>query len=175
MEELGSSMEAICKASDEVGAINQMIETIATQTNLLALNATIEAARAGEAGRGFSVVAGEVKDLAGRTAEQAQHIATILANSDSLARAARESSVQAYKSLQEVVDRIRLVYDGLGENVEATREQGVQVSSISSYVGDLNSAFHASGERILGLSDSARQSAEEAASLRGLVGNFQID
>jgi methyl-accepting chemotaxis protein len=68
-------VQSLADAVSRIGAVTEIINTIAAQTNLLALNATIEAARAGEAGRGFAVVASEVKQLAGQTAKATQEIA----------------------------------------------------------------------------------------------------
>jgi len=78
VQESARTVESLGARSDQIGAIIGTIEDIADQTNLLALNAAIEAARAGEAGRGFAVVADEVKNLSGKTSASTQQIATII-------------------------------------------------------------------------------------------------
>ncbi|MEM7565785.1 MAG: methyl-accepting chemotaxis protein [Pseudomonadota bacterium] len=94
------------KRFEEVDAISSRIAAIAHQTNLLSLNAMIEAARAGEAGRGFSVVAGEVKSLASNTAESANAIASVVV------------------ALNEAVDGMSGLCEGLVTDATASAEQG---------------------------------------------------
>ncbi len=93
----------LSQASDRVGAVVDLISAIAKQTNLLALNATIEAARAGDAGRGFSVVAQEVKQLAAQTAAATQEIGTQISGM----QAATAESVAAIKQISGIIGRIR--------------------------------------------------------------------
>jgi len=115
---------ALSQAADRIGDVTKLITTIAEQTNLLALNATIEAARAGEAGRGFAVVASEVKSLAGQTAkattEISEQIAAIQATSD--------ETVAAIRNVVDVITEIDQIGTAIAAAIE---EQGSATKEIS--------------------------------------------
>ena len=110
-----ATIDALARAADQIGDIVSVINQIAAQTNLLALNATIEAARAGEAGRGFSVVAGEVKTLATRTAASTQRIGDKVAEIQSTTR----DAVMALAGIAETIDQL----SGVTQSVSAAVEQ----------------------------------------------------
>ncbi len=119
-----ATISGLSDAATRIGNVITLIKAIAEQTNLLALNATIEAARAGEAGKGFAVVASEVKNLAGQTAKATEEIASQIA--------------QIQASTDEAVSAIRAISDIMGEvdrttNVIATAvgEQGHATAEIS--------------------------------------------
>ena len=120
-----ATIVSLAEAADRIGNVVTLIKAIAEQTNLLALNATIEAARAGEAGKGFAVVASEVKNLAGQTAKATEEISTqIVAIQVSTAEA-----VTAIRSISDImvdVDRTTMIISS------AVTEQGTATSEISS-------------------------------------------
>jgi methyl-accepting chemotaxis protein len=101
-------------SAERIGAIVKLIQQIAEQTNLLGLNATIEAARAGVAGRGFGVVASEVKSLAVQTAKATEEIASQI---DALQVSARDA-VTAMGSIEECMNDIHAYTSGVASSVE---------------------------------------------------------
>ena len=117
-------MHGLSDAAEKIGTIIQLIQAIASQTNLLALNATIEAARAGDAGRGFAIVASEVKSLATQTAQATEQIAGQIATIQS----ATGQSVQAIKQFGSTVKEMADIATAIAAAVE---EQGAATGEIA--------------------------------------------
>jgi methyl-accepting chemotaxis protein len=123
-EHTDARMSQLSQAAARIGAVVELINTIAGQTNLLALNATIEAARAGEAGRGFAVVASEVKTLADQTAKATGEISQQIAD----IQAATHESVAGIKEISATIGRISEISSSIASAVE---EQSAATQEIS--------------------------------------------
>ncbi|MDP9818807.1 methyl-accepting chemotaxis protein [Spirilliplanes yamanashiensis] len=180
----GHANAAVAKlgaSSAEVGDIVKVITTIAEQTNLLALNATIEAARAGEAGKGFAVVASEVKDLAQETAKATEEISSRITAIQTDTGAA----VEAIRQIAEVIEKINAYSDTIASAVE---EQTATTSEIGRNVGEAATGSSNIAENITGVAQAAQstsagvaesrraagQLAQLSAELQSLVGGFKI-
>ena len=114
----------LSRAAQRIGDVVKLITAIAEQTNLLALNATIEAARAGEAGRGFAVVASEVKSLASQTAKATDEISSHIAGMQQ----ATEDSVTAIKAIGSTITQVSNIASSIASAVE---EQGAATAEIA--------------------------------------------
>ncbi|MGJ7473624.1 methyl-accepting chemotaxis protein [Pseudomonas fulva] len=183
-----SHIEKLNSKTVNIGQILEVITSISQQTNLLALNAAIEAARAGEAGRGFAVVADEVRNLAHRTQESAQQVQQMIEELQVGARESVDTMGRSQRHSQESVeianqagDRLGSVtlrigeIDGMNQSVAtATEEQTAVVEAINVDINEINILNQEGIENLYSTLRACSELEQQASRLKHLVGSFRI-
>ncbi|SIP93532.1 methyl-accepting chemotaxis sensory transducer with Cache sensor [Aeromonas sp. RU39B] len=187
MQESSNIIQDLEKETVNINSILSTIQQIAEQTNLLALNAAIEAARAGEQGRGFAVVADEVRTLARRTQDSTEQIGKIL---NSLVNRIQQVTVTMGNSLSESGEAMRLSQEALGafENIEsavqtirdmttqiasATEEQHLVTEDINQNIVSINDAVNQVSAQAKEVKHYSQEQSQMSSSLRELVSRFR--
>ena len=169
-----TTMEDIADASNKIGEIVTLMNSIAFQTNLLALNASVEAARAGEQGRGFAVVADEVRKLAGRSSDAANDIQKLIEDSQTKVNNGTSLVRHAGSTMQDIVAHITRVTDVLEEINTATNEQSDGIKQVNIAVAELDRMTQENAAMVEESTTAAEQLKEQADHLTGTISSFKL-
>ncbi|MCG9543579.1 methyl-accepting chemotaxis protein [Vibrio sp. Isolate33] len=188
IESTGQVVEQLASTTQDIGSILGVIRDISEQTNLLALNAAIEAARAGEQGRGFAVVADEVRNLASRTADSTEEIQKMINQLQSDAKDAVtamsagkvitlegvSASDEAVDVLGGISDRIVDITDRNTQVATATEEQSTVVHTINQNIEEINAINEVTTGTAEQLAEASQELRDLSSRLDKMVGSFKL-
>lgn len=174
MDALSNAMSNISSNAQEITSIAKAIDNIAFQTNILALNASVEAARAGSAGRGFAIVAEEVKELAGKSAQSAQNAMAIVANTKAVIQEGVELNASTAESLQAIYGVSTEISEISDQLIAAVQGQENALISMEERIATISSIANRNLQSAVGTSQSSELLAKESEELQVQVKKFAL-
>ena len=154
-------VQQLAETAQKIGTITLTIEDIASQTNLLALNAAIEAARAGEAGKGFAVVADEVRALSSRTSKSTQEITKMVMQVQADAKVANDAMQQSAAVMDQISVETGKMHSVLSEVTDKVREVNSQINQIATAAEEQSTATAEISTNMKGITDGSLRLAEQ--------------
>ena len=174
MGQLTAATRNIDQSSTQIGTIIKTIEDIAFQTNILALNAAVEAARAGAAGKGFSVVADEVRNLAAKSAEAAQNTNHLISRSIQSAKTGTESTDMAVSAMQVISSCIQSIKALMDEIASASVQQSEMILSVESGIKEISAVVQANSTASEKSATVSKELSHQARALNSLISRFRV-
>lgn len=174
MNELQQAMQEIESSGKDINDIISTIEEIAEQTNLLALNAAIEAARAGEQGRGFAVVADEVRQLAARSATAVQQTSSLIDASAKRTQRGIELSLQTAQALHSIVDKVSESDSLVNEIAVAANEQAQGSAQVSQGIQQIDEVTQQNSNNSERCAESSNRLTQASEQLTALIQQFKL-
>ena len=174
MEQLIEATRNIDRSSAQIITVTKTIEDIAFQTGILALNASVEASHAGSAGKGFSVVAEEVRNLAAKSTEAAQSTSELIKRSIQDVKTGTESTSLAVSTMQSISECIQSIKVLMDEIAAASVQQSEMIAFVENGIKEISKVVQANSAAAQESAGVSMELSGQARSLNGLIGRFRI-